>query len=483
MGIDQPKKSNPTVFVIFGAAGDLTKRKIVPSLFNLFKGQYLPEKFAVIGVDRAEVTQDALVQSYLEWIGDKDETKKKEFGSLISYFKGDFKNLDSYKSLGKLISEITQKWQVQSDRIYYLATPPSMFGVIPQYLHDANLTNDEAHDRIVIEKPFGYNYESAETLNKALMKCAKESQIFRIDHYLGKNTVRNILAFRFANPMFEPIWNRRYINRVNITVSETVGVEERGGYYEGAGALRDMVQNHLMQLLCLIALEPINNFGADEVRNKKLDVLNAVRIYSEEEVSKYVVRGQYGPGTIDGKEMIAYRSEKMVSPQSNTETFVALKLFIDNWRWQGVPFYLRTGKHLAEHKSEIELIFRDVPHQAYPKELFSNSGPARMILHIQPKEGIIIKFYAKKPGYQLDLEMVNMKFGYQETFKAPSEEAYETLIWDVIVNDPTLFMRFDQVEAAWKVVMPILNAWSKYPPPQFPNYASGSLGPKEADTL
>lgn len=472
----------PTVFVIFGGGGDLTWRKVVPALFNLYRNRYLPDQFAIVAVDRSDISIKDLLKSYREGIAESSLSLKEEewlkFASFITYVKGDFKDSQTYQKLSNQIKTYEQQWNSEAVRIFYLATPPMLFPIIPEYLYEAGLTNNELLDRLVIEKPFGYDQESASSLNAVLLKYFKESQIFRIDHYLGKNTVRNIIAFRFANPMFEPIWNRRYIDHVKITVAETVGVELRGGYYEGAGALRDMIQNHLLQLLCMVAMEPIVSFNADEIRNKKADVLKSMPILSSEEISHDVIRGQYGEGIINGEKVPAYRSEEKVSPQSNTETFVALKLRIDNWRWQGVPFYLQTGKHLAEHKSEIVIYFRDVPHHAFPESFFLSNQPACLVLSIQPKEEITMQFYVKHPGYDLKMACVNMNFNYAEAFKTPSEQAYETLLWDVMMNDATLFMRIDQVELAWGLIQPILDEWKSQTPPQFPNYAAGSWGPK-----
>lgn len=484
--MDKPAKLNPVVFVIFGGGGDLTKRKVIPALFRLYVNHRLPSQFAIIGVDRSDVDRDKLIQSYQTGIdrsSSEEENAWLGFTSFISSLKGDFKDLNFYQALSNEIQKNEKQWNAPAVHVYYLATPPALFSVIPQYLHEAGLTQDEARDRIVIEKPFGYDLKSAQALNQVLLSYFKESQIFRIDHYLGKNTVRNILAFRFANPMFEPIWNHHFIDHVKITVAETVGVEHRGGYYEGAGALRDMIQNHLLQLVCLVAMEPIISFHADEIRNKKVDVLHSITPFTSEEITHHVIRGQYGEGIMMGKKVAAYRSEEHVSPQSNTETFVALKLLIDNWRWHKMPFYLRTGKCLAEHRSEIVINFRKVPHRAFPKNFYLDHGPVQLILSIQPEEGISWQFYAKHPGYDLQMELVKMEFNYSTTFKQPSERAYETLIRDVLVNDQTLFMRIDQVEAAWSLIQPILDAWKSLPPPSFPNYAAGSWGPQEAVEL
>jgi glucose-6-phosphate 1-dehydrogenase len=477
-----------TIFSIFGAAGDLTRRKVIPALFNLYLNQFLPKDFAIIGIDRADIQSENLVKSYEEGIKQFsavqiDEGAWQEFAPCVSYLKGDFKDSNTYQALSNRIKQYEQQWHVEAVHIFYLATPPMLFSVIPCYLHQAELTKNEEFDRVVIEKPFGYDLESACALNKVLLNYFKESQIFRIDHYLGKNTVRNIIAFRFANPMFEPIWNRNYIDNVKITVAETVGVEHRGGYYEGAGALRDMVQNHLLQLLCLVAMEPIISFNANDIRNKKADVLKSIPPLTPKEIAQDIIRGQYGEGKINGQKVVAYRSEDKVSSQSNTETFVALKLRLENWRWQGTPFYLRTGKRLAEHKSEIVIYFRDIPHSAFPHNFFLSEQPTCLILSVQPEEEITMRFYAKHPGYDLKMAPVDMSFNYAKTFHKPSERAYETLLWDIIINDATLFMRIDQVELAWKIIQPILDAWKSQPPSNFPNYPAGSWGPKEGEQL
>ena len=336
---------------------------------------------------------------------------------------------------------------------------------------------------IVVEKPIGYDLESALALNAILAASFEESQIFRIDHYLGKETVQNILAFRFANPLFEPIWNRRYVDYVTITAAEEVGVERRGGYYEHAGALRDMVQNHLMQLLCLVAMEPMVSFDADEIRNKKVDVLHAIRPIPRETVHQCVVRGQYGQGWVGGEKVAGYREEEDVLPDSQTETFVALRLFVDNWRWQGVPFYLRTGKRLTRQTSEITIQFRGVPHQSFPTEASLSWQPSRLVISIQPEEGIVLGFQAKYPGPKMQLRAVDMQFNYQDAFALQSPDAYETLLWDLMQNDATLFMRADQVEAAWRLLMPVLDVWAAAPPGDFPNYTAGTWGPEEAQGL
>ncbi|MGI8436124.1 MAG: glucose-6-phosphate dehydrogenase [Chthoniobacterales bacterium] len=479
----------PTVFVIFGGAGDLTYRKLIPALFDLSQDRSMPADFSVIAVDRVDSSDQKLRRRLHDGVNRFSRFGKakpaiwKQFAQHVHYQKGDFKKLQTYTDLGKWCAKLEKEWGAKAHRIFYMATPPSMFGEIPKYLGKAGLARDREWARIVIEKPIGYDLKSALALNGVLAANFEESQIFRIDHYLGKETVQNILAFRFANPLFEPIWNRRYVECVTITAVEAVGVEHRGGYYDHAGALRDMVQNHLMQLLCLVAMEPMVSFEADEIRNKKVDVLHAVRPIHRDAVHECVVRGQYGPGWVGGKKVLAYREEEDVAPDSQTETFVALRLFLDNWRWQGVPFYLRTGKRLTRQASEISIQFRGVPHQSFPAESTLDWQSSRLIMAIQPDEGIVQRFQAKYPGPKMHLRSVEMQFDYQTAFAVQSPDAYETLLWDVMKNDATLFMRADQVEAAWQIVMPVLEVWAEAPPSDFPNYAAGTWGPEDAQGL
>ena len=475
--------------MIFGGAGDLTWRKLMPSLFDLYREGRMPSKFAIIAVDRVPFRDAELHKHLLDGVkrfsrnGKVKSTGWNDFARHVTYHQGDFKDPATYSNLEKKCAQLDQEWKVKAGHIFHLATPPVMIGVIPRMLADAGLNRNRARDRIVVEKPIGHDLDSAREINRTLRESFHESQIFRIDHYLGKETVQNILAFRFANPLFEPIWNRRYVDYVTITVAEEVGVGHRGGYYDHAGALRDMVQNHLMQLLCLVAMEPMVSFHADEIRNKKVDVLHAARPIDRDAVAQCAVRGQYGPGNSDGKRVHGYREEKGVAPDSQTETFVALKLFLDNWRWQDVPFYLRTGKRLPRQASEISIQFRAVPHRSFPVGASLGWHPSRLVMAIQPDEGIVLGFQAKYPGPKVQLRPVDMRFSYRESFDAPSPDAYETLLWDVMKNDATLFMRADQVEAAWRWLMPVLEVWAEAPPSDFPNYAAGIWGPEETQGL
>jgi glucose-6-phosphate 1-dehydrogenase len=405
------------------------------------------------------------------------------FAAHIAYDQADFNDVLTYKALAEKLAELDKTWGTHANRVYYLATPPTVVRMVAQHLGDAGLADDLAHTRLVCEKPFGHDLDSAHDLNVFLNKCFAESQIYRIDHYLGKEPVQNILAFRFANSVQEPLWNRRYIDSVQITVAEQVGVENRGGYYEGAGALRDMVQNHLLQVLCLIAMEPPVSFEANELRNKKSDVLKAIRRLQPGEVHEVVERGQYTAGLIGTEKVPAYRAEPGVDPQSTTETFVAMKLWVDNWRWQGVPFYLRTGKRLPLHVSEVCIQYRPVPHQSFPPSAIGEMEPNRLLLRLQPEEGIVLRFQAKRPGSAMRLAPVETRFSYKEAFNVPEPEAYETLLLDVIKGDATLFMRGDQVEEAWKVVMPILEYWEEQGPSDLPTYPAGTWGPPSAHTL
>lgn len=478
-----------TQFVLFGASGDLAWRLVVPALFDLFLDGHLPDKFQFFAVDRSDKNDADTALHYLKGItensrrGQPEPAAWQKFAALIRHIKLNVTSPEDFQLLAASLDATDKAWQSLSVRIFYLATPPLLFEPIASGLGDAGLSQDREHVRMVVEKPLGNDIHSFHKINDALCRIFEERQLFRIDHFLGKETVQNILAMRFANPIFEPIWNRHYVDHVVLTVAESLGVEKRGSYYEQTGALRDMVQNHLLQLLCLVAMEPPVVYDADDVRGKKVDVLHAVRPIPADAVDQFAARGQYNEGWIQGEKQAAYRKEPNVDPHSNTETYAALKLYVDNWRWQGVPFYMRTGKGLTAKVSEISIRFRDVPHHAFPASAGLNSQPARLIIQIHPEQGIVLKFMAKEPGAQLRLSPVDMRFSYKEAFGVDTPAAYETLLGDVMKGDATLFMRTDQVEAAWRLVMPIVEAWADNPAADFPNYTAGTWGPESADLL
>ncbi len=482
---------DPVILVIFGAGGDLTWRKLIPALYNLYLDKRLTGHFAIIGFDLKKMSIDDFrnhLRQGIDQFSRRGKTEKKtwdEFAShIVKYISANFTDEDVYKNeLLKTVIDLEETWKAEANRVYYLAIPPSLVELICDQVGKCCLAEDRSHVRIVVEKPFGHNLESAKSLNLMLNNVFHENQIFRIDHYLGKETVQNILAFRFANALFEPIWDRRYIDFVQITVAEQVGVEHRGGYYDHAGALRDMIQNHLLQLLCLVAMEPPVSFSADEIRNKKVDVLNAIRPVPMDQIHQFAVRGQYGAGWSEGERVPAYSEEPGVNPESHTETFAALKVFVDNWRWQDVPFYMRTGKRLTSRISDISIQFRPVPHQSFPLSSALDWQPNRLVIRIQPQEGIMLGFQAKRPGPDMRMSTQQMRFTYQDAFHSTSPEAYETLLLDIILGDATLFMRADQVEQAWSIVTPILNAWEDTPPIDFPNYSAGTRGPEAAEML
>ena len=479
----------PTIFVIFGAGGDLTWRKLIPALYNLYLDGWMPAHTVVLGLDRAQMTDDEFRSHLQEGVnknsrrGKVDKKLWNAFAQNLFFTKADFGDDKSFKNLAERLAKIDRDWGTKANRIFYLAVPPGLVEDMARRLGNAKLYEQRERSRVVAEKPFGRDLESAAKLNKILTSIFFESQIYRIDHYLGKETVQNILAFRFGNTLFEPLWNRHYIDHIQITVAESVGIEHRGGYYDRAGALRDMIQNHLLQILCLIAMEAPVSFNGNEVRNKKVDVLHAIRPIPFEQINDFAVRGQYAAGWIEGERAQAYQEEADVATGSLTETYAALKLFVDNWRWQGVPFYLRTGKRLPAKISEVAIQFRPVPHQTFPAAALMDWRPNRLLLAIQPHEGIFLRFEVKHPGLTMHLSPVLMQFYYREAFDVDPPEAYETLLLDVMRGDTTLFMRADQTQAAWQVLSPIIRAWETIKPFAFPNYQAGTWGPEEAEIL
>jgi glucose-6-phosphate 1-dehydrogenase len=484
------RPGDPCVMVIFGAAGDLTRRKLIPALFNLAKQDLLSREFAVVGVARNAMTTEDFRKKMSDDIkqfavSGQDPDLWEWFEKRLYYVTGEFNDKNTFDQLNTLLQKLDKDHTTHGNYFYYLATAPDFFGTIVENLSATGLMSEENHRwrRVIIEKPFGRDLESAQTLNRQLLKVVKEKQIYRIDHYLGKETVQNILALRFANGIFEPIWNRRYIDHVQISVSETVGVENRGGYYDQSGALRDMVPNHIMQLVSLTSMEPPISFQADAVRDEQAKVLHAIQPLSSEDVLSKTVRGQYGEGEVNSKRVPGYRTEESVNPESRTETFVAMKLNIDNWRWAGVPFYLRTGKALGARNTHVVIQFRRAPLILFRDTPVEALTPNQLVLHIQPEEGISLRFAAKVPGPVMRLGTVDMDFEYQNYFGAQPSTGYERLLHDCMVGDATLFQRADMVEAGWSVVSPLLDVWKALPPRSFPNYAAGSWGPKEADEL
>ena len=450
----------------------------------------LPAEFAVVGVARQEFGDDEFRSRMLQAIkefgseGDSpDLAAWQSFATAISYLSGDFNDTEVYKRLKARLKEIDRERKTQGNYIFYLATAPNYFGVIAQQVRTAGLANEEAgaYRRLIVEKPFGRDLESAKRLNRELLTVFKEEHVYRIDHYLGKETVQNLLVFRFANSIFEPLWNRRYIDSVQFTNAETIGVEGRGAYYEQAGVVRDMIQNHVFQTMSLITMEPPASLAANSVRDEKIKVMQSVRTIPADRVDEVAVRGQYGPGSIMGQRVVGYREEPGVDPNSSTETFAALKIFFDNWRWADVPFYIRSGKRLARRVTEIAIQFKDIPHRLFT-DVDTPLEPNVLIIRIQPDEGITLRFSVKLPGFAMRLRPVNMDFRYGSSFGAKTPRAYERLLLDCMLGDSTLYARRDMVERCWEVVMPILESW-KQPAPDFPNYEAGTWGPQAAMEL
>jgi glucose-6-phosphate 1-dehydrogenase len=479
------KKVLPASITIFGAKGDLTWRKLIPALYNLYIDHHLAQKFHIFCVDFLTVDGG----QYKEWLltgvnefsrtGRADAQKWTEFAKHITYVQGDFMKADTYTDLKKQIAQFEKTEDIRGVRMFYFAVAPRFIEVIADALCIQKLCNRDALDRIVVEKPFGTDLDTAKKLNRYLAKRFKEKQIYHIDHYLGKEMVQNIMAFRFANHVFEPLWNNEYIDNIQISVAEEVSVGKRGGYYDSSGALRDMIQNHLLQLLCIIAMDCPKAYEAEAIRDAKIKVLKNVRIYNQEQVFKNVVRGQYKEGLVQGQPRKAYREEEQVKPDSNTETYVAARLFIDSPRWKGVPFFLRTGKNMAKQSTTIMIQFKDSPHKIFKDDI----NPNRLIISIQPELEIGLVFEGKVPGLHMKLLPMEMDFMYKDAYLQSLPEAYEALLLDVLDGDATQFMRDDQIEWAWKVVMPMIDAWKKNPKKQLQFYESGSWGPTAADAL
>jgi glucose-6-phosphate 1-dehydrogenase len=479
----------PTALVIFGGTGDLAHRKLLPALYNLAHEGALPERFELVGVARRDQEDENFQEMARESI--ERFSRRSPDASVLSglldemrYVPGAFDDEAVYSELDQVLREFDENAGQTLNRVFYLSTAPQFFPVIAGMLGKAGLAHcEDAETRIVIEKPFGYDLASARKLNAEVLEVFDESQVFRIDHYLGKETVQNLMALRFANALFEPVWNRNFIDNVQITAAEDIGIGGRAGYYEGAGALRDLVQNHMMQLLALLTMEPPTSFDADRVRDEKLKVLEAIVPPAVSDVSSMAVRGQYGPGTVGGKRVVGYHDEDGVASDSRTETYAALRLHVSNWRWAGVPFYLRTGKQLARKITEIAVTLKPVPHLAFQSSGSVGVLPNQIILTVQPDEGVSVSLGAKIPGPTMRIRPVNMEFRYGTSFMSESPEAYERLILDAMRGEATLFTRGDEIEALWAVIDPILTAWHEDTESPIPQYAAGSAGPSEADAL
>ncbi len=485
-----PPPAGPCVMVIFGATGDLTARKLIPAVYNLSKSNHLSREFAVVGVARDEMTteqfRDVLTEHLRKFATvSVDDNLWEWLRRRVYYVAGDFSDARVYTALTDTLKQVDSTHNTHGNYFFYLATSPAFFAGIIRQLGACALTREENRSfrRVIIEKPFGHDLESARALNHDIRQFLSEKQIYRIDHYLGKETVQNILIFRFGNGIIEPIWNRRYIDHVQVTVAETVGVEGRGGYFDQSGTLRDMVPNHIFQLLTLTAMEPPNSFAADAVRQEQTKILHALQPLSAEEVLHRCVRGQYGEGVIGDEVCPSYNAEMSVDPASRTETFVAMKLQIDNWRWADVPFYVRTGKRMPKRHTEIAIHFRRAPLLLFRDTPVEKLKPNLLVIHIAPEEGISLSFGAKIPGPMVRMGSVNMDFKYSDYFGSQPTTGYEVLLYDCIVGDATLFQSADMVEASWTVVDPVLDVWKALPPRSFPNYAAGTAGPKEAFEL
>ncbi len=480
-----------TALVVFGASGDLTRRKLLVALAQVFKRGLLDERFYLLGVGRKKLISEQFRQSAQQAIQENSSgisaKELKSFTDKLYYISGDYSDTLFYDNIKIKLAELDKKHKVDGSVVFYLAVPPFLYSTIVERLGSSGLScpgepASKQRVRLVVEKPFGRDLQSAVELNRIIHRCFNESQVYRIDHYLGKETVQNILMFRFANAIFEPIWNRNYIDHVQITIAESIGVGHRGSYYDKAGALRDMFQNHMLQMLALVAIEPPTSFEADHVRDEKVKLLRSIRPFKLDELDSFIVRGQYGPGSINGKKVVGYRAEPGINPRSKTETFVAAKLFMDNWRWKGVPFYLRTGKRLVRKDTEIAITFKKVPHSMFVSAGLGDMPPNVLVLQIQPEEGISLSFQAKRPGSKICMSTLNMNFDYQSVFGVEMPEAYQRLLLDCMVGDQTLFTRYDSVEIAWQLLTPVLEAWQNDDAAPY-EYAAGSDSFAEADSL
>ncbi|HEX8069441.1 MAG TPA: glucose-6-phosphate dehydrogenase [Pyrinomonadaceae bacterium] len=490
-GLRLERTAEPCTVIIFGATGDLTKRKLVPALYRLVQERLVPGEFAIVGAARTEMSHDDFRAKMKEAVQQFSEAKRVDedvwssFAQGLYYSPVNIDSPDDYKRLSDLLDQIDRDRSTQGNRVFYLSTAPSLYAEAVKQLGQAGLVNQEhGWRRVIIEKPFGTDLASARQLNHDIHQHLEESQIYRIDHYLGKETVQNLLVFRFANGIYEPLWNRQYIDHVQITNAETVGVEGRGGYYDKAGVMRDMIQNHVFQVLSLVAMEPPASLGAEAVRDEKIKAMMSARPFTPERVRTDCIRGQYGPGSINGKPVPGYREEDGVPPDSTTETFALVTMYFDNWRWSGVPFYIRSGKRLTKRVTEIAIQFKEAPHQLFGREMMEQVAPNQLIIRVQPDEGISLRFGAKVPGQVTRIRDVNMDFRYGSAFGVQLAEAYERLLLDCILGDPTLYARTDMTERGWEIVMPVLEEWANTKAEAtFPNYEAGSWGPQETHDL